>query len=84
MVPMPPPETVLEMPKSVPEKLGARSTWLENICSKHEHMNEQYFSFCNLAMWPADRAPLHHIPSTCGPGDKFCVYHTLPTILSED
>ena len=30
--PMPPPETVLEMPKSVPEKLGARSTWLaDNI-----------------------------------------------------
>merc|ERR1719420_60590 len=44
IVPMPPPETVLDKPKSVPEKLGARSTW--------------------LAMWPADRAPLHHIPST--------------------
>ena len=40
IVPMPPPETVFEIPKSVPEKFGARSTWLDDIW--WERMVEQY------------------------------------------
>ena len=39
--------------------------------------NKCFLKDLHLAMWPADRAPLNHIPSTCGPGDHFRVY-TLP------
>ena len=50
MEPMPPPETVFEMPKSVPEKFGARSTWLENIWW---HTNTWLNNICwHTNTWP--------------------------------
>ena len=80
--PMPPPETVFEMPKSVPEKLGARSTWLENIWWHTnnicwEQMLLEGCAPCHVARWQGTIEP--HSQHLWTRRSLSCVY---PAILS--
>ena len=96
MEPMPPPETVFEMPKSVPEKFGARSTWLNNIWWHTntwpnnicwEQMLLEGFAPCHVASWQGTIEP--HSQHLCTRRSLLCVPYchflfVIPKVVHHD